>query len=76
MMAQSFSDSNQGVIAISVGNQAAETQITLTDSDGNTIVSHKPELEFAVVIISTPELVKGEVYTVTVGSETGEFEAS
>ena len=75
MMAQSFSDSSQGVIAISVGNQAAETQITLTDSDGNTIVSHKPELEFAVVIISTPELVKGEVYTVTVGSETGEFEA-
>ena len=75
MMAQSFSDSNQGVIAISVGNQAAETQITLTDSDGNTIVSHKPELDFAVVIISTPELVKGEVYTVTVGSETGEFEA-
>ena len=75
MMAQSFSDSSQGVIAISVGNQAAETQITLTDSDGNTIVSHKPELEFAVVIISTPGLVKGEVYTVTVGSETGEFEA-
>ena len=76
MMAQSFSKSKQGVIAVSVGNQAAETQITLTDSDGNTIVSHKPELEFAVVIISTPELVKGEMYSITVGSETGEFEAS
>lgn len=76
MMAQSFSDSKQGVIAVSVGNQAAETQITLTDSDGNTIVSHKPELDFAVVIISTPKLVKGETYTITVGSETGEFEAS
>ena len=76
MMAQSFSDSNQGVIAVSVGNQAAETQIELKDSKGNTIVSHKPELGFAVVIISTPELVKGESYTITVGSETGEFEAS
>lgn len=76
MMAQSFSESKQGVIAVSVGNQAAETQITLTDSDGNTIVSHKPELEFAVVIISTPELVKGEMYSITVGSETCEFEAS
>lgn len=76
MMAQSFSDSNQGVIAVSVGNQAAETQIELKDSKGNTIVSHKPELEFAVVIISTSELVKGESYTITVGSETGEFEAS
>ena len=76
MMAQSFSDSKQGVIAINVGNQPAETQIELKDSKGNTIVSHKPELDFAVVIISTPELVKGEKYSVTVGSETSEFEAS
>lgn len=76
MMAQSFSDSEQGVIAISVGNQSAKTQIELKDSDGNTIVSHTPELDFAVVIISTPELAKGENYTITVGSETGTFEAS
>ena len=76
MMAQSFSDSKQGVIAITVGNQLAETQIELKDSIGNTIVSHKPELDFAVVIISTPELVKGEKYSVTIGSETSEFEAS
>ena len=76
MMAQSFSDSEQGVIAITVGNQLAETQIELKDSKGNTVVSHKPELDFAVVIISTPELVKGEKYSVTVGSETSEFEAS
>lgn len=75
MMAQSFSDSKQGVIALSVGNQSAGTQITLTDSDGNTIVSHKPELDFAVVIISTPKLVKGETYSITVGAETGEFKA-
>ena len=76
MMAQSFSDSEQGVIAITVGNQLAETQIELKDSIGNTIVSHKPELDFAVVIISTPELVKGEKYSITVGYETSEFEAS
>ncbi|MBQ1991295.1 MAG: carbohydrate-binding domain-containing protein, partial [Clostridia bacterium] len=76
MMAQSFSDSEQGVIAITVGNQPSETQIELKDSKGNTIVSHKPKLDFAVVIISTPELVKGEKYSVTVGSETSEFEAS
>lgn len=76
MMAQSFSDSEQGVIAITVGNQLAETQIELKDSIGNTIVSHKPELDFAVVIISTPELEKGEKYSVTVGSESSEFQAS
>ncbi len=76
MMAQSFSNSEQGVIAVSVGNQVAETLIELKDSDGNTIVSHKPELDFAVVIISTPKLVKGETYSITVGAETGEFEAA
>ncbi len=76
MMAQSFSDSKQGVIALSVGNQTAGTKIELKDSDGNTIVSHKPVLDFAVVIISTPKLVKGETYSITVGSETGEFEAA
>ena len=76
MMAQSFSDSEQGVVAIKSGNQAAGTQITLKDSKGNTIISHKPELDFAVVILSTPDLVKGEKYTLTVGSQTSEIEAS
>jgi len=76
MMAQSFSDSEQGVVAIKSGNQAAGTQITLKDSKGNTIISHKPELDFAVVILSTPDLVKGEKYTLTVGSQTSEYEAS
>lgn len=75
-MAQTFSDSKQGVIAVSVGNQAAKTKIVLKDSDGNTIVTHEPELNFAVVIISTPKLTKGESYSITIGSESGEIEAS
>ena len=75
-MAQSFSDSEQGVIAISVGNQSAGTKILLKDKSGNTIIEHSPELNFAVVILSSPDIKKGETYTVTVGSESGEFEAS
>ena len=75
-MAQSFSDSEQGVIAVSVGNQSAGTSIVLKDAKGNMILSHEPELSFAVVIISTPELVKGKTYSVTVGSATEEFEAN
>ena len=75
-MAQTFSDSGQGVVAVSVGNQAAGTQIILKDKNGNTILEHSPELNFAVVILSSPELVKGETYTITVGSQSGEFEAS
>ena len=75
-MAQTFSDSEQGVIAVSVGNQSAGTQITLTDLDGNVVISHVPELSFGVVILSSPDIIKGETYTITVGSASGEFAAS
>ena len=75
-MAQTFSDSKQGVVAVSVGHQTAGTQIILKDKNGNTILEHTPELNFAVVILSSPELVKGEAYTITVGSQSAEFEAS
>ena len=75
-MAQTFSDSKQGVVAVSVGNQSAGTQITLKDKNGNTVLEHTPELNFAVVILSSPELAKGETYTITVGSQSGDFEAS
>ena len=75
-MAQTFSASEQGVIALSVGNQKAGTKITLTDTNGNVLFSHEPELSFAIVILSSPELIKGETYTITVGSASGSFEAN
>jgi len=75
-MAQTFSDSKQGVVAVSVGNQSTGTQIVLNDKNGNTVLEHTPELNFAVVILSSPELAKGETYTITVGSQSGDFEAS
>ncbi len=75
-MAQTFSDSKQGVIAVSVGNQAAGTQITLTDENGKTVISYAPELSFQVVILSSPDIISGERYTITVGAQSGEFAAS
>ena len=75
-MAQTFSDSEQGVVAVSVGNQPAGTQITLKDKNGKTVLEHTPELNFAVVILSSPDMVKGESYAITVGTQSGEFEAS
>ena len=75
-MAQTFSDSTQGVIAISVGNRSAGTQILLTDAKGNVLIDYEPELNFAVVILSSPELIKGETYTIAVGDQSGEIEAS
>ena len=75
-MAQTFSDSRQGVIAVNVGEQAAGTGITLTDQSGNEIISCTPELSFAVVILSSPDITSGEIYTLTAGEVSGEFEAS
>ena len=74
-MAQTFSSSSQGLISLSVGNQSAGTNIAIKDSSGNTICSYEPALSYAVVIISSPEMVSGESYTVSVGNYTGEFEA-
>lgn len=75
-MAQTFSESKQGVVAVSVGNQSAGTNIMLKDKSGKTLLTYAPELSFAVVILSSPDIVSGETYTITVGSESGEFEAS
>lgn len=75
-MAQTFSSSEQGVISVSVDTQSAGTQIQLTDRDGNIVLTYTPSLDFAVVILSSPEIVSGETYTVTVGSSSGEFTAS
>ena len=74
-MAQSFSDAAQGVIAISASNQTAGTEITLKDSTGKTLITHTPKLDFSVVILSTPDLVKGDTYTITVGSQSGDLTA-
>lgn len=75
MMAQTFSDSSQGVIALQVGNRSAQTEIILTDDCGNVIVQYAPEMSFAVVIISTEEMIKGKTYSITVGADSGTFEA-
>ncbi len=75
-MAQSFSDSEQGVLSVNAGSQEAGTTITISDSDGNVILEYTPDLSFQVIIFSSPDLVSGETYTVTAGSTSGEVEAS
>lgn len=74
-MAQSFSGAEQGLLALSVGEQAAGTAITIRDKDGKTLLSYTPELSFAAVIFSSPRLISGKTYTVTVGTSAEEFEA-
>ena len=74
-MAQTFSASEQGVIAVNTGNLAAGTSVTLTDSQGNTLLSCEPALSFSAVILSSPDLISGETYTLTAGSASQELTA-
>ena len=74
-MAQTFSEARQGVISVSVGEQSAGTEVTLIDSSGNVILEVTPELSFSVIILSSPELVSEDSYTLTVGAALEEVEA-
>lgn len=75
MMAQTFSDGTQGTMAVQASANAG-TEIRIEDTSGNEIVSFTPETPFQCVIISTPDIVKGESYTIYVGTASGTFEAS
>ena len=68
MMAQSFSESTQGVIAISTGNQQAGTTIKITDQNGNVLLEEAPILPYQIFVYSCPELVSGQSYTVFIGT--------
>lgn len=75
-MAQTFSSNEQGVLAVSVGNgQTAGVTIKVTDADGKELISYQPKLDFTVFIFSTPEIVSGETYHITVGSVEGDMKA-
>lgn len=74
-MAQTFGGSAQGLISVNAGNNSAGTKIELRDSSGNVILSHTPQLDFALVILSSPEIISGNTYTLTVGSQSGQFTA-
>ena len=68
-MASNFNSAeNQGVITVSVGNQSAGTTVTLKDANGNTVAEVTPELDYAVVYVSTPDVQTGSTYTLTAGS--------
>lgn len=77
-MAETFSaeTSTQGFIACTVGNLSAGTEITVADSNGNVILSCTTKYSTALVILSCPGMVKGQTYTITAGSQSGEIPAS
>jgi len=74
-MAQGFSDtSTQYSLLYNLTSIcAAGTEVVLTDADGNVIASVTPDKEYQSVVISTPELAKDAVYTLTCGDQTADI---
>lgn len=67
-MAQNFSSAQQGTMLISTGAQEAGSVLTLTDSKGAVIISYESVKGYSSALISCPEIVQGESYTLKAGS--------
>ena len=67
-MAENFSSAEQGAILVNFQNSYNE-KVTVTDSEGNEIISFTPEKSFGSVVVSSPKLKKGETYSVSIGQQ-------
>ncbi len=67
-MAQGFSNSpSQGTAFCKFKTQAANTLLTLRDSEGNAIVAISPDKAYSSAVISAPSIKKGGSYTLMAG---------
>ncbi len=71
-MASGFSSATQGAIIICPGGNAGD-EITVTDADGNVILSYTPQKAFQSVVLTSPDITDEGEYTVTVGSSSTEI---
>lgn len=67
-MATNFTDAGQGTALLTVGNQSAGSEITVTDSSGKVILSATSDCSYQSVLVSSPEMEKDGTYTVTAGT--------
>ena len=76
-MAETFSSSStQGVIACTCGSQSAGSSLTIANSSGQVVLDTVTEYTTVLLIISSPEIVKGESYTITIGAISGTVSAN
>ena len=67
-MAVNFQSASQGAILLTVGSQPAGSTVTLTDAEGNPLLTCTAEKAFSAVNLTCPALTQGETYTLTAGS--------
>ena len=67
-MATNFTNASQGAILINTGSQSEGTEISVSDASGNVIVQATADCNYQTVLISSPDLVIGNEYTVSAGN--------
>lgn len=74
-MAQGFGDQSAQCSALVNFDEwiDAGEMITLTDSNGNKLLTYKAAKKFGSVLISTSDMKQGETYTLTAGDQTSTF---
>lgn len=75
-MEENFSTDSTQCAAMITLDRNATGEFVLKNSDGNEVFSFTPEEEYGYVMISTPDMNKGESYTLSVGENDTEFEMS
>ncbi len=75
-MEENFGSSSTQCAAMITLDQNATGEFVLEDSDGNEVFSFTPEEEYGYVMISTPDMNKGDSYTLSAGGNDTEFEMS
>ena len=69
--------STQGSILVNTTSvQEGGCAIELRDGDGNVLVSFAPEKNYNSVVVSTPDIVVGETYTLDIGTQSMEITMS
>lgn len=71
-MAINFSEATQGTMMVNFSQSQNGGEITVKDSSGNTVLSFTASKAFNSVVVSSPDLQKGETYTISAGSESQE----
>lgn len=68
-MAQNFgNDSTQGAILVNIETQQANTPVTLTDANGQTLFTHTPAKSYSSIVLTCPDLKQGQTYTLSAGA--------
>ncbi len=61
------STSSQASLKLNLGSQAAGTLVNIVDSQGQNILTFAPAKAYASVVVSSPQIKSGSVYTVYTG---------